>query len=36
VSGNEWHLHASHFLGNRARLLWIAGIVTDLELELLA
>jgi hypothetical protein len=36
VSGDEWHLHASHFLGNRARLLWIAGIVTDLELELLA
>ena len=36
MSGDEWHLHASEFLGNRARLLWIAGVVADLELELLA
>ena len=36
MAGDEWHLHTGHFLGNRARLLWIAGIVTDLELEFLA
>jgi hypothetical protein len=33
---HEWNPHAGHLLGDRHRLLRIAGIVADLELQLLA
>jgi len=36
VPDDEGNPHTRHFLGNRHCLLWIAGVVADLQLELLA
>ena len=36
MAGNENHLVGNHLAGNRRRLPGIAGIVADLQLELLA
>ncbi len=36
MPGHERHLHAGEFLADRARLLGIAGVVADLDGELLA